>query len=299
MAVAVVATLVAVVGAPAAALGRPPARALHDDVVTIGSFDFAESRLLAEIYGQAIEADGVKVRRVLGIGPRELVFPALAGGLLELVPEYAGAALRFTSLGEDGGGEVDATRERLTQRLRGDHLRALDSSPAQDVNTFVITQDTAATYQLESLSDLARVSDELVFGGPPECRSRRECLPGLERVYGIDFREVLLLDAGGPTTKQALRTGAVDVALLFSTDPDVEGEFVALADDRGLQPAENVTPLVRTEVLERFGPALAERLDAVSGRLTTDVLRRLNGEVARGVSARRVAARWLTAEGLR
>jgi osmoprotectant transport system substrate-binding protein len=118
-------------------------------------------------------------------------------------------------------------------------------------------------------------------------------------VYGVEFRETLPLDAGGPMTRDALRSRAVDVALLFSTDPAVGDEFVALTDDQDLQPAEHVTPVVHAEVLERFGPSLAARIDAVSARLGTESLRALNGEVARGSSPRAAARRWLKREGLR
>jgi osmoprotectant transport system substrate-binding protein len=272
---------------------------LSDDTVIVGSFDFAESRLLAELYAQALEAGGVEVERVLGIGPRELVFPALARGLVELVPEYTGAALRFASLGAERGKGTESTRDRLARRLGREDVEVLAPSPAEDVDTIVVTPETAAAHDLRTVSDLAAVAGDLVFGGPPECASRPECLAGLARVYGIEFRETLPLDAGGPTTRDALRSRAIDVALLFSTDPAVGDEFVALVDDRGLQSAENVVPVVRAEVLERFGPALATRLDAVSARLTTESLRALNGEVAAGASPRVVARRWLTREGLR
>jgi osmoprotectant transport system substrate-binding protein len=296
--VAVTAALATPVAASPAAASNG-ARALSDATVVVGSFDFAESRLLAEIYAQALEGDGIRVRRELGIGPRELVLPALTRGLVELVPEYSGAALRFASLGAEQGTDTESTRARLARRLAPRDVEVLTPSPAEDVDTFVVTRETATAHGLRTLSDLAAVADDLVFGGPPECASRPECLAGLERVYGISFRETLSLDAGGPATRQALRSRAVDVALLFSTDPAVDDEFVALVDDRALQPAQNVTPVVRAEVLERFGPGLAARLDAVSAELTTESLRALNGEMAGGASSRAVAQRWLRSVGLR
>ncbi len=123
---------------------------------------------------------------------------------------------------------------------------------------------------------------------------------GLDRVYGARFKEVVALDAGGPLTLQALRAGAIDVALLFTTDPAVgDRTLVQLADDRALQPAENVVPLVRTEVVVRGGTRLVGLVDAVSQRLTTDKLRSLNQLVAGGSGVPSVAATWLAAEGLR
>lgn len=274
--------------------------ALGDDAVTVGSFDFAESELLAEIYSQALEQGGVEVQRSFGLGPREFVVPALARGLVELVPEYAGTALQF--LDEAGNApdhDTATTHAALARILSGSDIEALQPALAQNTNTFVVTSETAAQHDLRRLSDLAAVAPDLTFGGPPECATRPLCLAGLESVYGIRFSEVVSLDAGGPLTHQALTNRDVDVALLFSTDPAVvSGEVVELVDDRNLQPAENVTPLVRTEVIDRWGDDVVPRLDAVSERLTTAMLRDLNAEVAGGREAGAVAGDWLSREGL-
>jgi len=300
---------VGLLAAPVLALGacessdEPPtsASALHDDAITVGSFDFAESELVAELYSQALERAGVEVHRAFGIGPRELVAPALEQGLIELVPEYAGTALQFHSLGARlATADVAATHDALVQALRGSNLTALEAAPAQDANTFVVSRTEAARGRLRRLSDLAGVSQRLTFGGPPECGARPLCLAGLREVYGLTFQDVVRLDAGGPVTRQALQDGAVDVALLFSTDPAIDdGNLVELDDDRGLQPAENITPLVRTEALDRFGSIVADALDAVSRHLTTDGLRALNGQVAAGdLEIATVASAWLDAEGI-
>jgi osmoprotectant transport system substrate-binding protein len=273
---------------------------LGDETVTVGSFDFGESRLLAELYSQALEAGGYDVRRAFGLGPRELVLPALTSGLVELVPEYAGSALQFSSLASDAGtADVAATNASLARQLADRGVTVLAPSPAEDANTFVVTRETAARENLRTLSDLAPVADELTFAGPPECASRPFCLVGLREVYGLSFREVLALDAGGDLTHQALDNGHVDVALLFTTDPALIGRtLVELEDDRDLQPAENVTPLLRSEVVEHFGPDLVDRIDAVSRRLNTEGLRGLNARVANGQDVESVASAWLAAAGL-
>src|SRR3954468_13165380 len=130
------------------------ASAVGDDAVTVGSFDFAESSLLAEIYSEALEAHGYKIHRSFGLGPREFVAPALARGLVELVPEYAGTALDFHTLrAATGTSDVQATHDRLVRALRGSGVAALASSPAQDTNTFVVTRATAARVGLHTLSD--------------------------------------------------------------------------------------------------------------------------------------------------
>jgi osmoprotectant transport system substrate-binding protein len=266
--------------------------------VTVGSFDFAESRLLAEVYSQALEASGYRVDRAYDLGPREFVIPALAAGLIDFVPEYAGTALQFASLGVTMPRTTEATNAALASAVRPRKLAALRSAPAQNVNVVVVTKETAQRYALQDVSDLAAVAPQLILGGPPECPTRPFCLVGLEETYGIAFNEFVPLDAGGPLTHSALELGVIDVAVLFSTDPAID-DLVELADDRGLQPAENVTPLVRRSVVERWGPTLVERVNSVSERLTTHSLRALNGAV--GVDASDlagIAAHWLKSEGI-
>ena len=141
--------------------------------------------------------------------------------------------------------------------MAGRGLVAGRPSAAQDANVIVVTAATAARYGLRSVADLARVAPRLAFGGPPECPEGVYCLLGLKQVYGLRFRVFVPLDAGGPLTLQALEAGDIGVALLFSTDPAITADhLVVLADDRGLQPAENVVPLVRRDVVARYGPRL-------------------------------------------
>lgn len=276
------------------------ASVIDDDAVTVASFDFPESELLAEIYGRALQAAGFEVRYEIGLGPREFVQPALARGLVELVPEYAGTALRFVSLGERRTtDDAAATVAALDAALRDRRLVALEPAAAQDTNAVVVTRSLAARYTLDEISDLEPVADRLTFGGPPGCPDRPYCLAGLEATYGLDFADFVPLDVAGPLTHQALAGGHVDVALLFTTDPRIAAEgLVELVDDRGLQPADNVTPVVRREVVERWGDPLVDAVDAVSARLTTDGLRSLNARVAGGADRGRVADDWLRAEGL-
>lgn len=275
--------------------------ALEDRAITIASFDFPESVILAEIYAQALEAHGFAVGRQLGLGPRELVEPSLERGLVEFVPEYSGSALEFLT----GGGGLATSDEDLTHRSLRDAFAergvlVLAAAPAQDQNGFAVSRATADRYGLRSVSDLAPVASELAFGGPPECPERPLCLAGLRRVYGLDFARFTALDAGGPVTVSALRAGAVDVALLFTTDGAIsENDFVLLEDDRGLKPAENVTPVVRSEVVEAHGQEFVRLVDSISGLLTTAELRELNARVAVGDEPpRQIAAAWLVDHGL-
>jgi osmoprotectant transport system substrate-binding protein len=270
-------------------------------VIAVGSFDFPESVLLADIYGDALKAKGFPVRVLPDLGSRELVDPALMNGLIQLVPEYAGSALQFNSLGRQSAtSDVMATNRALTELMADRGVVAGLPAAAQNTNAIVVRAATAARYGLRSIADLARVAPRLVFGGPPECPGRAYCLPGLRQAYGLRFKTFISLDAGGPLTLQALTAGDVDVALLFSTDPSISARhLVVLADDRGLQPAENVTPLVSRNVVARYGAGLVAVLNTVSGRLSTVSLRALDALVEiHGQDPRQVADSWLRAHGL-
>jgi osmoprotectant transport system substrate-binding protein len=283
------------VSSAAGLAGRP------GTVITVGSFDFPESVLLAQIYGQALAADNFPVRILPSLGPRELVDPALMDGLVQLVPEYAGSALEFFSLGRlSATSDAGAVNRALAGSVAGRGLVAEHPAPAQDANAIVVTAATAARYGLRSIADLARVAPRLVFGGPPECPERVYCLRGLQRAYGLRFKAFIPLDAGGPLTLQALEAGNVGVALLFTTDPGIPARhLVVLADDRGLQPAENITPLVRRDVIVRYGPNLVAVLNRISALLDTGTLRALDAQVElAGQDPRLVAGSWLRVHGL-
>jgi osmoprotectant transport system substrate-binding protein len=278
--------------------GGGQASPLDDDAITVGSFNFAESQLLAEAYAQALEGHGFVVDRQLDLGPRELVMPALERGLIELVPEYSGSALAF--LGGTPTPDSVATHTELRRELATRRIQTFDASPAENQNGFVVTSSTADRFGLRTISDLEPVAGELTLGGPTECPERQLCLQGLERVYGLEFADFLAVDSGGPLTLEALSRGTVDVALLFTTDGMIQRRrLVLLADDRRLQPAENVTPVVRSEVLARFGPEVRGVLDAVSAALTTSTLRALNAVVDDGEPMDDVVRSWLNDRGLR
>ena len=144
----------------------------------------------------------------------------------------------------------------------------LTPSPAEDTNQFVANAETAQEFGLTTLSSLAPVADRLTIGAPPECPLRPFCMLGLRDVYGILFEDFEPLDAGGPRTVAALRSDEVQIALMFSTDPSIEANgFVPLVDDKHLQDAENITPVIRTE---KLNDEVRRLLDAVSARLSSD-----------------------------
>jgi osmoprotectant transport system substrate-binding protein len=283
-----------------AACGResapPVTSVLDDDTITIGSFNFPESEVLAEIFAQALEGRGFHVDRQLNVGPRELLVPALERGLVELVPEYAGSLLSF--FGGSASSDPAITHQRLAVELGRRGLAALSAARAQDSNAFVISATAANGLHVRSLSDLRSYAAGLTFGGPAECVERPLCLKGLEDVYGLHFKEFVALDAGGPLTAQALNDGTIDVGLLFSSDPILRaGELIDLQDDQHLQSAENITPVVSQVTLDRFGARFADPLNAVSALLRTADLRELNAAIVSGRAAAEVAHDWLQANG--
>ena len=270
-------------------------------VIVVGSFDFPESVVLAYLYAGALAARGYPVRVLPDLGSRELVDPALMAGLVQLVPEYTGSAMEFFSTGRTRAtASVAATDAALATALAGRGLIPGQPAAAQDGNAIVVTAATAARYRLGTISGLAGVAGRLVFGGPPECPERAYCLLGLRLTYGLRFRQFVPLDADGPLTQQALTAGDIGVALLFTTDPVITTEhLVVLADDRGLQPAENVVPVLRRATVDRYGPGLLAALDAVSARLSTAALTALDAQVELDrLDPQALAGQWLRAEGL-
>jgi osmoprotectant transport system substrate-binding protein len=287
-------------GGPSPAASAPEGRA-GPAVITVGSFDFPESVVLAYLYAGALSARGYQVRVLAHLGSRELVEPALMTGLVQLVPEYTGSALEFVSLGRaHASASVAATAATLARWMAVRGVVTARPAAAQDANAIVVTAATAARYRLRTVSDLARAAPGLVFGGPPECAERPDCLPGLRRAYGLRFRAFAALDADGPLTRQALESGDIGVALLFTTDPAIQAQhLVVLADNRGLQSAENVIPVLRRATADRYGAGLLAALDAVSARLSTASLTALDAQVElNGRGARAVAGRWLQDQGL-
>jgi osmoprotectant transport system substrate-binding protein len=278
-----------------------PAAGRADAVITVGSFNFPESVLLAYLYAGALAAKGFRVRVLPDLGSRELVDPALMNGLIQIVPEYMGSALNFLSLGRLAAtSDAAATYRSLTRSAERRGLVAGQPAPAQDANAIVVTAATAARYHLRSIADLLKAAPNLVFGGPPECRERADCLLGLKRIYGLRFKTFVATDTGGPLTLQALDAGQIGAALLFTTDPGIASRhLVVLTDNRALQPAENITPLIRRSTVQRYGPRLLATLNAVSARLTTGTLSHLNGLVQlAGLKPQTVASGWLRAQAL-
>jgi osmoprotectant transport system substrate-binding protein len=172
-------------------------------------------------------------------------------------------------------------------------------SPAQDKNAYVVTGETAEEFGLEKVSDLQPVAGEMRFGGPPECPDRPLCLQGLQEVYGLEFAEFVPLDVGGPITVAALEGGDIEVGLLFTTSGVISANgWVSLEDDMGLNPAENIVPAIRTEVVDAYGDELVALLDSYSEALTTEDLTEMNARAdIDQEDPALIAGEWLTTNG--
>jgi osmoprotectant transport system substrate-binding protein len=265
--------------------------------IVVASFNFGESLILGEIYAQALEDAGYPVEKNLGLGSREVVKPALESGEIGLVPEYTGSLGNF--LGVTPTADEQSTWQEVKDAFEPNGVTLLGYAPAQDKNGFVVTGDTAASLGLSKVSDLAPVASGLVFGGPPECPERLNCLPGLERVYGLTFAEFKPLDVGGPLTVAALESGDIDVGVLFTTDGVIAAKgLVLLEDDQGLNPAENIVPAMRVDIVDAYGDDLVELLDNISAAITTPDLTEMNRRA--GIDQEdpaTIAAEWLSDKG--
>ena len=236
--------------------------------ISIGSEKFSESIIVAEIYAKALENKGYTVTRKYRLGTREVYEPALERGEIDLVPDYAATLLEFVNKNAgEATPDATATVAKLRERLAAKSLTALDPSTALDANAFGVTKATADKYNLKKLSDLTPLASQFVLGAPPECPTRAFCGAGLEKVYGLKFKSFKALDFDGPLTKAALKSGDIQVGELSTTDADTS--FVILDDDKHLQNADVLTPIIRND---KATAEVKTILNAVSAKLITSDL---------------------------
>jgi len=174
--------------------------------LTVGGFNFPESDILAQLYGQGLAHAGYDVKYKLDLGTRAVVVPALQSGQIDLYPGYAASELEYLNKGKgEASPDPVATTDKLNTYLKDIGAQALTPSAAFDGNAYAVTKANAAKYSLTKLSDLAPVASQLVFGAGPECKTYKYCLPGLMSVYGLHFKNTLTLDTDGPATRAACR----------------------------------------------------------------------------------------------
>ncbi|MFI8092964.1 ABC transporter substrate-binding protein [Streptomyces sp. NPDC086080] len=266
--------------------------------VVVGSNNFAESTLLADIYGEALRAKGLKVGYKHNIGSRETTYGLMKNGSITVLPEYNGALLSYLDP-EARQESTDAVNEAVRAKL-DKKLALLESSPAEDKDSVSVNARTAKEHGLtaeSTLADLKDIAPDLVIGGSPEFQTRQQGLKGLEAVYGLKFKSFKALDAGGPLTQAALTQNEVQAADIFTTDPTIVKEkFVVLKDPENLFGFANVTPLVHKDALPRKG---VDALNAVSAALDTETLLDLDAQVQlEKKDPLDVAKAWLKSAGL-
>lgn len=266
--------------------------------IAVGSADFTESKIIAEIYAQALEANGFTITRQFGIGSRETYIPAVQDHSIDLIPEYTGNLLQYFD--KDATATTsDEVLLGLLKALPGD-LSILYPSPAEDKDTLAVSETIALEWNVKTIADLAARSPEVKVGGPSEFQTRQTGLVGLEQKYGLRIAPanfIAISDGGGPATVQALTNGTVTAANIFSTSPAIEqNNLVVLEDPENVFLAANVVPLVASQ---KMSDELKTVLDAVSAKLTTEALIELNGSVEgnSGVDPDEAAQKWISDNG--
>ncbi|GGM32837.1 glycine/betaine ABC transporter substrate-binding protein [Longimycelium tulufanense] len=231
--------------------------------IVVGSADFAENELLMELYAGALRSAGAQVETKPRIGSREVLVRALQDGSLTVVPEYTGNLLNYFDK-DNAATKPDDVYGSLEQKVPSG-LAVLDKSPAEDKDVLVVTKETAEQQGLRSMDDLGPKCGQLVLGAAGEWKSR--WAERIKTLYGCEFSEIRTTDAGGPVTVDALKSGQVQVANLFTTASAIdENGFVKLDDPKQMYPAQNVVPLVRRDALD---DKAKQAVNNLSAKLTT------------------------------
>ena len=263
--------------------------------VVVGSADFTESKILAEIYSQALKAKGVDSSTKLGIGSREIYIKALQDGSISAVPEYTGNLL----LNFDANATATTADEveKSLPAVLPPGIEVLKASPAVDQDVYVVTKDFSAKNGITSLEDLKKIASTSTLGGPPELEKRAYGPPGLEKIYGAKFKAFVPY-AKYPPKISDLDSNKIQVATFFTTDAVIpEKGYIQLEDPQSMILPQNVIPLVRSDVADNANAVAA--LDAVQSALTTDDLVQLDKKVdSDRQDPAQVAGEWLKSKGL-
>jgi osmoprotectant transport system substrate-binding protein len=248
--------------------------------ITVGSKNFTEQKVLGEVYAEAFKAAGYTVKTALNLGDEKTALKALKSGQISGYPEYTGTALLSFldvpagKLPTDSGQAYDEVKAGMAKQ----GIEAFPPTPFTSSNEVGLTKKKAAELGVMRISDLKSKAGALELYGPPECRGRRDCLLGLEQIYGLHFKRFV------PTNidhrHDVLASGKADLSIVFTTDPQIKrDDEVVLDDDKGMFPPNNSTFLMKRSVADKAGPDLAATIDAVNKNLTADVMRELNARV--------------------
>ena len=272
-----------------------------DKTLVVGGANFTEMSVMEQLYGQLLAKNGYTVS-YKQVENREIYEPALEQGQIDVVPDYAATLANFISKKTGGTGDIatadaNETVQKMQPLLTKLGLTALTPSPAKDNNAFAVTKKYAEANNLKTLSDLAKVGKPIRLAATTECPDRPFCQPGLEKTYGLKVSQVLPLGFGSPQAKQAVTSGKADLVLTGTTDATLDQlGLVLLQDDKGLQQADNIVPVVSKKANT---PEVKALLDKLSAALTTQDLTQLNAKVdAQRQTAQQVAKDFLASKGL-
>ncbi len=268
--------------------------------LTIGSKNFTEQKVLGEIYSQGLEAAGYKVKKELNLGDEKIALKALEGGDISAYPEYSGTVLTsFFSVPSDQiPKDSQKAYDLAKQKLTADKITAFGPTPYTNSNEVGTTQATAKKYGLKTISDLKGKSQQLTLYGTPECRQRLDCLLGLQKVYGLQFKK--FVPVAIDLRHEVLAKGQADLSIVFTTDPQVKrNNEVLLDDDKNMFPPYNTMFLVRDDVVQKAGPDLGTVVDQINKSLTDPVMSELNARVDLDKKTpEQVASEYLNESGL-
>jgi len=290
----------AAIASMATLISAGTASAASKPTIVIGLANFEEQAIVGNIYGDVLKHAGYPVTVEPALGARAIVVPAIEKGQIDLEPDYAGSLLNFLNNGVSTpkANNLSTAIPALKSRLGKFGVTVLNPTPALDTNVFVVTKATAAKYHLTTISSLKSVASKLVLGGPSECPQNAGCLPGLEKTYGLKFASFTATDEAGAISVADLKNNVVQVVELFSSDGNVvNNNFVALTDNKHLEAADYITPVIRKSV---DTAAVAKLINAVSAKLTTAQISKLNVLVTgpQKEQPAAVAQTWLTSQHL-
>lgn len=254
--------------------------------VVVGSQSYASNTIIAEIYAQALEGDGITVQRKFNIGQRSAYMPAIQSGQIQLFPEYTGNLLQYLNpkAVETAPDDVYAALQKALPA----NLAVLDKATATDQDSYTVTRAFANKWHLTSIADLANVKVPLVLGGNPELADRPYGPQGLKKIYGITTG----FKATGDTTLESLLAGTINIGDIYTSSPAIKTkDLVVLKDPKGMILASNIVPLVNKDVEAKVGGII----NAVQAKLTPDALVEMNVENTVGQqSAAQIAKKFLS-----
>jgi osmoprotectant transport system substrate-binding protein len=283
---------------PAVFAGTPAGAASGKPTIVIGSTNFEEQAIVSNIWADVLKKAGYHVTVEPALGTRAIVVPAIEKGQINLEPDYAASLLGYLHGGtpQPAGTNISTAIPADQKALANYGVTVLPASKALDTNVFAVTKATANKDHLTTISSLKKYASKLTLGGPPECPTFAGCEPGLKKVYGLNFAGFKSLDEAGPLSVAALKNGEVQVVELFSSDGNVvKNNFVALTDNKHLEGADYIVPVIRKSVNTSDVAHIINKIDA---KLTTAAISKLNLDVtSKQQQPAAVAQTWVASVG--